>query len=275
VETKKLFGKGTEIGRRRTTFANMPTIDVDVEQAMIEREPVTIILSEKGWIRTLKGHQDDLDKLQFKTDDSLRRAIRAQSTDKLIIFTTDGKFYTLEASALPGGRGHGEPVRLMIDLEETSDIVELFVHKPGRKLLIASKQANGFIVAEDEVIAQTRKGKQVMTVTAPDAAIACVAANGDMVATVGDNRKLLVFPLAEVNELARGRGMRLQKLRDGGLADVTVYQSTQGLRWHEGSRTRTFTELAEWLGARAAAGRTVPKGFPRANKFGITGFEAP
>ncbi len=273
--TRNAFGKGTALGARRTAFADMPVIDVDVEQAMIEREPVTVVLSEKGWIRALKGHQDDLDKLQFKAGDGLKRAMRAQSTDKLVLFASNGKFYTLEASALPGGRGHGEPVRLMIDLEEASDIVELFVHKPGRKLLIASRQGNGFIIAEDEVIAQTRKGKQVMTVTSPDKAIACVAAEGDSVACLGENRRMLIYPLAEVNELSRGRGVRLQKYKDGGLADVTVFRAAEGLRCLEGSRTRTFTELAEWQGARAQSGRTVPKGFPRANRFGITGFDVP
>jgi topoisomerase-4 subunit A len=159
----------------------------------------------------------------------------------------------------------------MVDLEEASDIVELFVYKPGRKLLVASNAGNGFIVAEDEVVAQTRKGKQIMTVTAPDKAIACIAAHGDMVATVGDNRKMLVFPLEEVNELARGRGVRLQTLRNGGLADVTVFKGADGLRWMEGSRVRTFTELEPWIGKRAQAGASVPKGFPRANRFGITG----
>ncbi|MEJ2124503.1 MAG: DNA topoisomerase IV subunit A [Alphaproteobacteria bacterium] len=272
--TKKHFGKHTEIGRRRTGSDAVPDIDVDVAQSMIEREPVTIVLSEKGWIRALKGHQDDFNKLQFKTGDKLKRALYAQTTDKLILFASNGKFFTLEASNLPGGRGAGDPVRLMIDLEEASEIVDLFVHKPGRKLLIASKAANGFIIAEDEVIAQTRKGKQVMTITAPDAAIACIAAAGDMVATVGDNRKLLVFPLAEVNELTRGRGVRLQRLRDGGLSDVTVFRAAEGLRWMEGSRTRTFTELEEWQGSRAQAGKNVPKGFPRSNKFGITGLNA-
>ncbi|MEJ2228214.1 MAG: DNA topoisomerase IV subunit A [Alphaproteobacteria bacterium] len=272
--TKKHFGKHTEIGRRHTSSDAVPDIDVDVEQSMIEREPVTVVLSEKGWIRALKGHQDDFNKLQFKTGDKLKRALYAQTTDKLILFASNGKFFTLEASNLPGGRGAGDPVRLMIDLEEASEIVDLFVHKPGRKLLIASKAANGFIIAEDEVIAQTRKGKQVMTITAPDAAIACIAAAGDMVATVGDNRKLLVFPLAEVNELTRGRGVRLQRLRDGGLSDVTVFRAAEGLRWMEGSRTRTFTELEEWQGSRAQAGKNVPKGFPRSNKFGITGLNA-
>jgi topoisomerase-4 subunit A len=232
------------------------------------------VLSEKGWIRALKGHQDDFDKLQFKAGDKLKRALYAQTTDKLILFASNGKFFTLDASNLPGGRGAGDPVRLMIDLEETSDIVELFVYKPGRKLLIASKAANGFIISEDEVIAQTRKGKQVMTVSVPDAAIACVAADGDMVATVGENRRMLVFPLAEVNELTRGRGVRLQRLRDVGLLDVTVFRAAEGLRWMEGSRTRTFTDLDEWQGSRAQAGKNVPKGFPRSNRFGITGLDA-
>lgn len=271
AETKKRFGKKTEVGRRRTTFAELPEIDVDVEQSMVEKEPVTVILSEKGWIRALKGHQEDLDKVQYKAGDGLFRAFRAQSTDKLVLFASNGKFFTLEASALPGGRGHGEPVRLMIDLEESSDIVELFVHRPGRKLLVASKEGNGFVVSEDEVVAQTRKGKQIMTVTGPDAAIACVAADGNRVATVGANRKMLIFGLEEVNELSRGRGVRLQKLRDGGLADVTVFRAEDGLRWQEGSRVRTFTDLAPWLGKRAQAGAIVPKGFPRANRFGMTG----
>jgi topoisomerase-4 subunit A len=249
----------------------MPEIDIDVEQALVEKEPVTIVLSEKGWIRALKGHQNDPDKVQFKAGDSLFRSIPAQSTDKLVLFASNGKFYTLEASALPGGRGHGEPVRLMIDLEEASDIVDLFVHKPGRKLLIASSSGNGFIVAEDEVVAQTRKGKQIMTAGDGDKAVACVAAEGDSVATVGQNRKLLIFPLEEVNELARGRGVRLQKLRDGGLADVTVFRAAEGLRWQEGPRVRTFAEIAPWQGKRAQAGAAVPKGFPRNGRFGITG----
>ncbi len=275
TETKARFGKTTEVGRRRTSFAEVPEIDISVEDSMVEREPVTVIISEKGWIRALKGHQNDIDKVQFKAGDALRRAIVAQSTDKLVLFASNGKFFTLEASALPGGRGHGEPVRLMIDLEETSDIVDLFVHRPGRKLLIASKAGNGFVVAEDEVVAQTRKGKQIMTVSPPDMAIACVAAEGDSVACLGANRKLLIFPLEEVNELSRGRGVRLQKLRDGGLADVTVFRAAEGLRWQEGPRIRTMAEFAEWLGRRAQAGTLAPKGFPRNSRFGMTGLHMP
>jgi topoisomerase IV subunit A len=274
-ETKKRFGKSTEVGRRRSAFDGMPVIDVDVEQAMIDKEPVTVVLSEKGWIRALKGHANELEKLPFKADDSLLRAIRAQSTDKIVLFATNGKFYTLEASALPGGRGHGEPVRLMIDMEEDSDVVELFVHKPGRKLLIASKSGNGFVIAEDEVVAQTRKGRQIMTLPPQDKAVACVACEGDSVAVVGTNRKMLIFPLAEVNELNRGRGVRLQRYAGADLADVTVFTASTGLQWLEGARIRTFTELAEWQGARAQAGRLVPKGFPRTGRFAVARLELP
>jgi len=274
-ETKAKFGAKTRIGKRRTELADAPA---EVEHAIedfVEREPVTVVLSEKGWIRALKGHQEDMDKVQFKTGDGLMRALRAQSTDKIVLFASNGKFYTLDAGALPGGRGHGDPVRLMIDMEEDSEIVELFVHKPGRKLLIAAKSGNGFIVSEDEVVAQTRKGRQIMTVPADDKACVCVACVGDTVAVLGTNRKLLVFPLAEVNELARGRGVRLQRYAEGGLADVTVFTATVGLQWMEGSRIRTFNEMAEWQGVRAQAGRTVPKGFPRNNRFALTRLEMP
>jgi topoisomerase-4 subunit A len=240
---------------------------------MIEKEPITVVLSEKGWIRALKGHQNEMDKLPFKAGDSLLRAVRAQSTDKIVLFASNGKFYTLDAATLPGGRGHGEPVQLMVDMED-SEVVELFVHKPGRKLLIAAKSGNGFVVAEDEVVAQTRKGRQIMTVAAGDKAVACVACEGDTVAVVGDNRKLLVFPLAEVNELARGRGVRMQRYADGGLLDVTVFAAATGLQWMEGgARMRTLTELAEWQGARAQAGKAVPKGFPRSGRFALTRLE--
>ena len=160
-DIKKQFGKSTPLGKRKTGTAALPQIDVSIEEALIEKEPVTIVLSEKGWIRALKGHDADLAKLAFKTDDSLKYAIKAQTTDKLVLFATNGKFYTLDVNALPGGRGQGEPVRLMIDLDETDEILEGFVHKPGRKLLVASNIGNGFIVAEDEVVAQTRKGKQI------------------------------------------------------------------------------------------------------------------
>jgi topoisomerase-4 subunit A len=270
-ETREKFSKKTPLGRRRTAFADAPDIEIDIEQALIEKEPITVILSEKGWIRALKGHPDDLSKLDFKQGDDLKRAVRAFTTDKLLVFTTNGKFFTLEGSTLPGGRGHGEPIRLMVDLEENHDIIDLFVHEPGRKLLVASTAANGFIVPEDEVVASTRKGKQVLNLTEPEEAKVCVAAAGDMVATIGENRKLLIFTLDQVNEMTRGKGVILQRFADGGLADARVFTAKQGLTWVDGAG-RTFTlsksEYAEWVGQRAQSGKLAPKGFPRSNKFG-------
>ncbi|MGB3720393.1 MAG: DNA topoisomerase IV subunit A [Proteobacteria bacterium] len=270
-ETREAYSKKTELGRRRTSFAEPPEIEVDLEQVMVEKEPITVILSEKGWIRALKGHLDDLSKLDFKQGDRLKRAVKAMTTDKLLVFATNGKFYTLSGNELPGGRGHGEPIRLMIDLEESHDVLELFVHQPGRKLLVASTSGHGFVVPEDEVIASTRKGRQVLNVSEPDEAKVCVPAQGDMVATVGDNRKMLIFPLSEVNEMARGKGVILQRIKDGKLADVRVFNKADGLTWVDAAG-RTFTlsanDLADWIGQRAQAGKVVPKGFPRSNRFG-------
>ncbi|HEX2840275.1 DNA topoisomerase IV subunit A [Hyphomicrobium sp.] len=270
-ETRERYSKKTVLGRRRTTFADAPEIDVDLDAALVEKEPITVILSDKGWIRALKGHQDDLSKLDFKQGDSLKRAIKAQTTDKLILFATNGRFFTLEASQLPGGRGHGEPVRLMVDLEENQDFAECFVHEPGRKLLVASTGGYGFVVPEDEVVASTRKGKQILNVAADEEARVCVPVDGDQVATIGENRKMLVFPLAEVNEMTRGKGTILQRFKDGVLADARVFFKKEGLTWLD-TAGRTFTlewsEVKEWAGQRSQAGRVAPKGFPRSNKFG-------
>ncbi len=270
-QVREKWSKKTVAGRRRTQFAEAPTIEVDLDQAMIEKEPVTVVLSEKGWIRALRGHQDDLSKVEFKQGDSLKRAIKASTTDKILVFTTNGKFFTLEANQLPGGRGHGEPVRLMIDLEENNDFVEIFVHEPGRKLMVAGTSGHGFVVPEDEVIASTRKGKQVLNVDGPSEARVCVPVDGDHIATMGDNRKMLVFKLDEVNEMTRGKGVILQRFKDGGLADVRVFKKSEGLTWLDGA-SRTFTlswsELRDWVGERSQAGRLAPKGFPRSNKFG-------
>ena len=270
-EVREKWSKKTDIGRRRTVLAEAPTIDVDLEQAMIEKEPITIILSEKGWIRTLKGHQDDLSKLEFKQGDALKRGLKASTTDKIILLATNGRFFTLEANQLPGGRGHGEPVRLMVDLEENNDFVEIFVHEPGRKLLVGATSGHGFIVPEDEVIASTRKGKQILNVETPAEARVCVPVEGDYVATIGDNRKMLVFKLEEVNEMTRGKGVFLQRFKDGGMSDARVFKKSEGLTWLDPAG-RTFTlpwaELKEWVGERAQSGRVAPKGFPRSNKFG-------
>ena len=268
--TRERYSKKTALGRRRSSFADAPEVEIDLAAALVEREPITVILSEKGWLRTLKGHPEDLSKLEFKQGDELKRVIKASTTDKLVLLTTNGKFFTLEAGALPGGRGHGEPVRLMIDLEENHDIVEMFVHDPTRKLLIASTAGYGFIVAEAEVIASTRKGKQILNVTEPDEARVCVVAEGDHIATIGENRKLLVFKVDEVNEMTRGKGVILQRFKDGGLSDARVFKKSEGLTWLD-SAGREFTlswpELREWVGERAQAGRVAPKGFPRSNSF--------
>ena len=270
-QVRETYSKKTELGRRRTAFADAPQIEVDLDQAMIEKEPITVILSEKGWVRALKGHQDELGRVDFKQGDKLKTAVKAYTTDRLLVFATNGKFFTLGADQLPGGRGHGEPVRLMVDLEENHDVVELFVHQPERKLLVASTAGYGFVVPEDEVVASTRKGRQVLNVLEPDEARICVPVDGDMVATVGENRKLLIFTLGEVNEMGRGKGVILQRLKGSALADVRVFEGTEGLTWTDAAG-RTFTlsleDLEFWYGLRAQAGKLVPKGFPRANTFG-------
>jgi topoisomerase-4 subunit A len=270
-DTKERYSKKTELGRRRSVFADAPEVEVSLEQALVEKEPITVILSEKGWVRAMRGHVEDLGKLDFKQGDSLKRAIKASTTDKLLLLATNGKFFTIEASELPGGRGHGEPLRLMVDLEEYHDFVEAFVYQTGRKLLLASTAGYGFIVPEDEVIASTRKGKQVMNISEPDEARLAAPAEGDHVAVIGENRKLLVFPLDEVNEMARGKGVILQRYKDGGLCDARVFYRAQGLTWVDAAN-RTYTlewsELRDWIGTRAQAGRLAPKGFPRSGKFG-------
>jgi topoisomerase-4 subunit A len=277
-EIKREFGKGTPLGRRMTELSDAPVLDIDIEDALIEKEPVMVILSEKGWIRALKGHDADLSKLTYKTGDAQRFAVKAQTTDKLVIFATNGKFYTLNVHELPGGRGQGEPVRLMIDLDENDAFLECFVHVPGRKLLVASNAGNGFIVPEDEVVAQTRKGKQVLNLADGERAAVCRAAEGDTVAVLGENRRLLVFPLAELNEMSRGRGVRLQKYKDGGLADAQVFEASRGLTVADAQgRKRQFPELGRFQGARASAGSApdleTPKALQKLTGFGVNGFE--
>lgn len=271
-EMAKTYGPETPLGKRRTTFGDAPEHDLtDIHQAMIEKEPITVVISQKGWIRALKGHQSDLSSLTFKQDDSLKLHLLAETTDKLLVFTTGGKFFTLGADKLPGGRGHGEPVRLMVDMEEGQDVVDVFVYRGDRKLLVVSDEARGFLVDEADVVANTRKGKQVLNVTMPVEARLCVAAEGDQVAIIGRNRKLLVFPLAQVAEMSRGRGVRLQRYRDGGVSDVTVFKAEEGLSWADSSGrsfNRKMEELTDWRGDRAQAGRLPPNGFPRTNTFG-------
>ncbi|MDH4981064.1 DNA topoisomerase IV subunit A [Hyphomicrobium sp. D-2] len=272
-DVRERYSKATALGRRRTSFADAPEIDVDLDAALIEKEPITLILSDKGWVRALKGHVDDLSKLDFKQGDKLKTAVKAHTTDKLLLLATNGKVFTLEASQLPGGRGHGEPVRLMIDLEENHDIAAAFVYQPGRKLLIASTGGYGFVVPEDDIVASTRKGKQVLNVSEPDEAriIVPVPHGADRVAVISDNRKMLVFKLEEVNEMTRGKGVILQRSKGASVLDARVFKRSEGLTWTDAAG-RTFTlpwaDLKEWVGQRAQSGATVPKGFPRSNSFG-------
>jgi topoisomerase-4 subunit A len=268
------FGPKTPLGKRRTGFAQAPAHDeAAIEQALVEREPITVVVSDKGWIRALRGQVADLSGLSFKADDRLKLAFFAETTSKLLVFATNGRFYTIEAAKLPGGRGHGEPIRLFIDLEQEADIISVFRYQGGRKLLAASRQGRGFIAPEDECVANTRKGKQVLNVKAPDAGRAVTPVEGDLVAAIGENRKMVIFPIEQVPEMTRGRGVRLQRYRDGGLSDIKTFEVEKGLSWAD-SAGRIFNlslkELGDWRGNRADAGRLAPKGFPKTNRFGHT-----
>ncbi len=266
--TRKAFGAASELGARRTTIGDAPTAEIVPLAAMIEREPVTVLCSEKGWIRAVKGHLDGSSEVKYKDGDRGRFVLHAETTDRLLLIGTNGRFYTFGVDKLPGGRGHGEPIRLMLDLGNDQDIIALFVHRPERKLLIASSDGRGFVVAEGEVAAQTRNGKQVLNLPAGAEAQTCAVVDGDHVAVIGENRKLLVFPLSEVPEMTRGRGVILQRYKMGGLSDVTVFVLGDGLACRTGERTRTFTDLGDWIGKRSQAGRLPPPGFPRNNRFG-------
>ena len=270
-EVRAKFGPKTPLGKRRTAFAQAPVHDeAAIEEALVEREPITVVVSEKGWIRTLRGTVSDLSGVAFKTDDGPKFAFPAETTSKCLVFATNGRFYTLDAAKLPGGRGHGEPIRLFVDLEQEADVVAVFRHQGGRKFLVASTEGRGFVVPEDECLANTRKGKQVLNVAMPDEARAIAVAEGELVAAIGDNRKMLVFPLEQVPEMTRGRGVRLQRYKDGGLSDVKAFKVEEGLSWTDTAGrafSLTLKELADWRGNRADAGRLAPKGFPRSNTF--------
>ncbi|WP_134499543.1 DNA topoisomerase IV subunit A [Microvirga pakistanensis] len=271
-EVRKTFGPDTELGRRRTTFDQAPdTSDIDFAEAMVEREPITVIVSEKGWVRAMKGHQEDLSSLQFRGDDKLKTAFFAETTSKIIVVANNGRFFTLDASKLPGGRGFGDPIRLMVDLEEGADFIAAFPYKAGSKLLVVGSDGRGFIVPADDVTANTRKGKQILNLDAPAAMVVCTEAEGDHVAIIGENRKLLVFPVKQVPEMTRGKGVRLQRYKDGGVSDAKVFTLKDGLTWKDTSG-RTWTvakeDLRDWMGDRTEAGRLPPKGFPKSNKFG-------
>src|SRR5882757_891762 len=268
---RDLFGPKTPLGKRRTNYADAPEHDLAaIEEAFVEREPVTLVVSDKGWVRTLKGHVADLSGLTFKTDDKLGQAFFAESTSKLLLFATNGKFYSLDVAKLPGGRGHGEPIRMFVDMDQDAAIVLMFVNKGERKFLIASSEGQGFIVKEDDCVGNTRKGKQVLNVTMPNEACAITTVAGDQVAVIGSNHKMVIFPIDQVPEMARGRGVRLQKYTSATLSDVTTFEASSGLAWKDSAgrdQGLSWKELADWRGNRADAGR-LAHGLPKSNKFG-------
>ncbi len=266
-QMKEKFGKKTALGRRRTEFSEVAEeIEVPLE-ALIEKEPITVILSQKGWIRSLKGHVSLTDEFKFKDDDALQIALHAQTTDKLVIMDSSGKFFNVAANEIPSGRGFGQPLRLMIDVANNDEVVSMFVFEPKASYLIASKRGYGFIIDENHIIAQTRNGRKIMNVSEGDAAMFCLKVTGNMVAIVGDNRKLLVFKSEEIPTLARGRGVGLQKYKDGGLSDIQFFNEADGFSFNRSGGVSTEKELLTWLGHRAQVGKLVPFGFPKNNKF--------
>jgi len=279
-EAKKQFGQSTPLGKRRTALGEAPTAVVVPFESLVEKEPVTVVLSAKGWIRAMKGHRDDIlmdgGDLKFKEGDSFQMAVKAQSTDKILFFASDGRFYTVAVDRLPQGRGFGEPIRLLVDLPNDADIVTKMVYVPAQKYLLVSSAGRGFIVTAEQVVAQTKNGKVVLNLADREKARVCAPIPGtagdgadllgrpaDSVAIIGDNRKLLIFPLSEVPEMARGRGVILQRYKDGGCADAKVFNYKAGLTWKSGGRERSETDLKDWEGERAQAGRLPPKGFSR------------
>ncbi|MEL6204825.1 MAG: DNA topoisomerase IV subunit A [Pseudomonadota bacterium] len=266
---RKTFGKGFEGGARRTDFAEAIEVDDVPIEAMIDREPVTIVCSQMGWLRAMKGHNALDAELKYKDGDAARFVFHAETTDRLVAFGSNGRFYTIAVANLPGGRGMGEPLRLMVDLPNEAQIVALFPYVEGARYLVASTAGDGFVVPGPEVLAQTKSGKQVLNVRAPAVAKVCRAVAGDTVAVVGENRKMLVFPVSELPEMARGKGIRLQSYKDGGLSDARTFTLSAGLSWLDpAGRTRTEADLAEWTAKRATSGRMAPRGFPRDNTFG-------
>lgn len=273
-EVKKLFDPKSDLGRRRTDFDAAPEVDdIDLD-ILVEKEPVTVVVSEKGWVRALKGHVEDTGGIKYKDGDREGVVVPAMTNDRLMIFATNGKFYSLDVATLPGGRGHGEPIRLMVDMGNDDDVVTAFLYKGGRKLLLASSSGHGFIAPEDECVSNTRKGKQVLKPAAGAEAAVCRSVGDaigkkDMLAVVGDNKKFLVFPAAELPEMTRGKGVVIQKYQKGGLSDVKIFNPSEGLTWTDRSgRVQTIDEWKPFVGKRAQAGRIAPKGFPTSKKFG-------
>ena len=264
---REKFGKKTALGRRRTEFAEAPdNIEVTIE-ALVEKEPITVILSKKGWIRCMKGHMPLSDEFKFKDDDALHQAIHAQTTDKIILFDTSGKFFNVNANEIPSGRGFGQPLRLMVDLGMNDNICEMFVFDAKAQYLIASNTGKGFLVDENHILAQTRNGRKIMNLAEGEVACFCKQITGNMVAIIGENRKLLVFKLEEIPTMARGWGVTLQKYKDGCMADVQIFKEEEGFSYNRAGGVRTETDLLNWLGHRGQVGKLAPFGFPKSNKF--------
>jgi topoisomerase IV subunit A len=268
------FGARSGIGRRRTQIVearHIDKIEALAEEAVamasaVEKEPVTVVMSQKGWLRSFKGHMEENDSVKYREGDRGRFWVHAQTTDKLMLFSTDGRFFTLDCARLPGGRGNGEAIRAFVDLPPDADIVAMFAHVPGRKLLLAAETGHGFVTNEDEAVALTKNGKRVMNVKTGTEAKACAFVSGDSVAVIGENRKLLIFPLSEVPEMARGQGVYLQRYKDGGLLDAATFTWKDGLK-DENNREFSASELKEWQGARAQAGRLPPRGWAKSGRF--------
>lgn len=268
---KKLFGPDTALGARRTEVGSAPApISIDLNEVMIEKEPVTIICSAKGWVKAMKGHGHVAAEFKYKDGDRGQFIIEAQTTDKLLVFATNGRFYTLGCDKLPSGRGFGEPVRLMVDIPNDADIAEMMIYGTGQKILVASSDGRGFVVSSDDVLAQTKSGKQILNVSGKVEAALCayIAADHDHLAVIGKNRKMLVFPLAEIPEMSRGKGVILQKFKDGGLSDAKTFNLATGLDFKYGAGTTIVEDITPWIGKRATAGRLPPNGFPKNNRFG-------
>ena len=267
-EMRKTFGDNPILGSRRTSFAEAPTGELNPMETMVEKEPITVVCSDKGWLRALRGHVEEGHDVHYKDGDRGRFWLHTQTTDKLVLFATNGRFYTLACNKLPGGRGNGEPVRLMLDLANDEDVISLMVHDPERKLVVAASDGRGFVVSEKAVVAQTRAGKQALNVSGDVEAAVCTPVLGDHLAVVGENHKLLIFPLTDLPEMNRGRGVVLQRYKEGGLSDAKTLAPGVGLTWRQaGGRTRTELELTSWMGKRGQTGRLAPKGFAKTHKF--------
>lgn len=265
---RKKFSSTTPLGKRRTTFSDAPPEEAITLESFVEKEPLTILCSQKGWIKSIKGHTNDIANIKYKEGDEAGFEIKGFSTDKLIIFTSDGKFFTLACDKIPGGKGYGEPLNLMVDMESGSTPVTMFMYDPTPSYLVASSTGKGFIVKAEDIMAQTKNGKQVLNLTLGATALICKPVTGNSIAVIGQNRKMVIFPLSDIPVMKRGQGVTLQRYKQGGLSDVQLFTLKEGLTWQTGQRTRTENNLTPWKGKRGDAGRLPPTGFPRTNSFG-------